>query len=170
MIGSIKKLSTALDRKLADTTEPLVNCPLFWSEFRGRCYRYFPVNKTWVEAELHCAQFSNGVNAAKLVSIHSWEENTFVFDLVNSIVLDFPTNIWIGLHDWRKESNFEWSDGSFYSFNYWDESQPDDEAIPGHSEDCVEMGSSATTALRSWNDITCGRSFPFVCKVASLAI
>lgn len=32
----------------------------------------------------------------------SWEENVFVYDLVNSRVPGIPTDIWIGLHDRRQ--------------------------------------------------------------------
>uniref|UniRef100_A0A4X2M105 C-type lectin domain-containing protein n=1 Tax=Vombatus ursinus TaxID=29139 RepID=A0A4X2M105_VOMUR len=77
-------------------------CPLFWMEYEGYCYRFFPLNKTWAEADLYCAEFSTGTKSAKLASIHSWEENVFVHDLVNSCVPGIPTDIWMGLHDRRQ--------------------------------------------------------------------
>uniref|UniRef100_A0A8C4YLE0 C-type lectin domain containing 19A n=1 Tax=Gopherus evgoodei TaxID=1825980 RepID=A0A8C4YLE0_9SAUR len=81
------------------------SCPLFWTEYEGYCYRYFPINKTWAEADLYCAEFSIGIKSAKLASIHSWEENVFVYDLVNSRVPGIPTDIWMGLHDLRQVRN-----------------------------------------------------------------
>uniref|UniRef100_A0A803W892 C-type lectin domain containing 19A n=1 Tax=Ficedula albicollis TaxID=59894 RepID=A0A803W892_FICAL len=78
------------------------SCPLFWTEYEGHCYRYFPINKTWAEADLYCAEFSIGIRSAKLASIHSWEENVFVYDLVNSRVPGIPTDIWTGLNDLRQ--------------------------------------------------------------------
>uniref|UniRef100_H3AFH6 C-type lectin domain containing 19A n=2 Tax=Latimeria chalumnae TaxID=7897 RepID=H3AFH6_LATCH len=118
----------------------LFSCPLFWTNYDGNCYRYFPVNKTWAEADLYCAEFSIGSKSAKLTSIHRWEENVFVYDLVNSRVPGIPTDIWIGLHDRRQEGHFEWTDGSPYEYNYWDGSQPDDgiHSIP-EEEDCVQI-------------------------------
>uniref|UniRef100_A0A674D2U1 C-type lectin domain containing 19A n=1 Tax=Salmo trutta TaxID=8032 RepID=A0A674D2U1_SALTR len=91
-----------------------VTCPLFWTEFEGHCYRFFPLNRTWAEADLYCAEFSNGLKSAKLTSVHSWEENVFVYDLVNSRIPGIPTDIWIGLHD-RRQVNTEGSNipGSF---------------------------------------------------------
>uniref|UniRef100_A0A672JW31 C-type lectin domain containing 19A n=1 Tax=Sinocyclocheilus grahami TaxID=75366 RepID=A0A672JW31_SINGR len=91
----------ALPLQLSDSMQP-VTCPLFWTEFEGFCYRFFPLNRTWAEADLYCAEFSNGHKSAKLTSIHSWEENVFVYDLVNSCVPGIPTDIWIGLHDRRQ--------------------------------------------------------------------
>ncbi|POI21403.1 hypothetical protein CIB84_014850, partial [Bambusicola thoracicus] len=176
------------------------SCPLFWTEYEGHCYRYFPINKTWAEADLYCAEFSIGIRSAKLTSIHSseedgdgdgmfltfasdklsllhissfasWEENVFVYDLVNSRVPGIPTDIWTGLNDLRQEGHFEWTDGTSYDYNYWDGSQPDDgiHSIP-EEEDCVQIWYRASSALRSWNDNACGRTFPFVCKIPSLAL
>ncbi|XP_071616757.1 C-type lectin domain family 19 member A isoform X2 [Heliangelus exortis] len=147
------------------------SCPLFWTEYEGHCYRYFPINKTWAEADLYCAEFSIGIRSAKLASIHSWEENVFVYDLVNSRVPGIPTDIWMGLNDLRQEGHFEWTDGSSYDYHYWDGSQPDDgiHSIP-EEEDCVQIWYRHSSALRSWNDNTCGRAFPFVCKIPSLAL
>ncbi|XP_077172665.1 C-type lectin domain family 19 member A isoform X2 [Paroedura picta] len=122
--------------------DPLLSysCPLFWTEFEGSCYRYFPINKTWAEADLYCAEFSIGLKSAKLASIHSWEENVFVYDLVNSRVPGIPTDIWMGLNDLRQESNFEWTDGSSYDYNYWDGNQPDDGILSKpEDEDCVQI-------------------------------
>ncbi|XP_025938775.1 synaptotagmin-17 [Apteryx rowi] len=146
------------------------SCPLFWTEYEGHCYRYFPINKTWAEADLYCAEFSIGIRSAKLASIHSWEENVFVYDLVNSRVPGIPTDIWTGLNDLRQEGHFEWTDGSSYDYNYWDGNQPDDgiHAMPAE-EDCVQIWYRHSSALRSWNDNSCGREFPFVCKIPSLA-
>ncbi|OWK61932.1 C-type lectin domain family 19 member A [Lonchura striata] len=190
------------------------SCPLFWTEYEGHCYRYFPINKTWAEADLYCAEFSIGIRSAKLASIHrwvcrnipgtvstsskkqethlpkspgvGWEENVFVYDLVNSRVPGIPTDIWTGLNDlrqsqlcgdsfsllaWCQEGHFEWTDGSSYDYHYWDGSQPDDgiHSIP-EEEDCVQIWYRHSSALRSWNDNACGRAFPFVCKIPSLAL
>ncbi|XP_075421032.1 C-type lectin domain family 19 member A [Tenrec ecaudatus] len=144
-------------------------CPLFWMEFKGHCFRFFPLNKTWGEADLHCSAFSIGRKSAKLASIHSWEENVFVYDLVSSCVPGIPADVWTGLHDLRQEGQFEWSDGSSYDYSYWDGSQPDDgiHASP-QKEDCVQIWYRPTSALRTWNDNVCSREFPFVCKIPSL--
>uniref|UniRef100_A0A9L0IBW7 C-type lectin domain-containing protein n=1 Tax=Equus asinus TaxID=9793 RepID=A0A9L0IBW7_EQUAS len=101
----------------------------------------------------------------------SWEENVFVYDLVNSCVPGIPADIWIGLHDHRQEGQFEWTDGSSHDYSYWDGSQPDDGVYAEpEEEDCVQIWYRPTSAPRSWNDNSCGRKFPFVCKIASLTI
>ncbi|XP_043566981.1 C-type lectin domain family 19 member A [Chiloscyllium plagiosum] len=148
---------------------PAYSCPLFWTEFNGYCFRFFPETKSWAEADLYCAEFSNGFRSAKLASIHSWEENVFVYDLVNSRVPGIPTDIWIGLHDRRMEGDFEWTDGTTYDYNYWDRNQPDDGThLTEEEEDCGQIWFRQSSALRSWNDNRCSREFPFVCKIPSL--
>ncbi|KAG2455288.1 CL19A protein, partial [Polypterus senegalus] len=140
--------SAALPLQLTEL-QPPASCPLFWTEFEGHCYRFFPTNMTWAEADLYCAEFSNGFKSAKLTSIHSWQENVFVYDLVNSRVPGIPTDIWIGLHDRRQEGVFEWTDGTPYAYSYWDGNQPDDEihSIPG-KEDCVEIWFRQSSAVQ----------------------
>ncbi|XP_060748512.1 C-type lectin domain family 19 member A [Tachysurus vachellii] len=164
------KITQALPLQLPDSSQPAV-CPLFWTEFDGYCYRFFPQNRTWAEADLYCAEFSNGYRSGKLSSVHSWEENVFVYDLVNSRVPGIPTDIWIGLHDRRqvKEGTMEWTDGSIYEFSYWDGNQPDDGIHRiSEEEDCVEIWYRQNSALRSWNDNSCDKAFPFVCKIPML--
>ncbi|KAM9208433.1 LOW QUALITY PROTEIN: C-type lectin domain family 19 member A [Dugong dugon] len=144
-------------------------CPLFWVEFRDHC-RVFPLNNTWREADLYCSEFSIGRKSAKLASIHSWEEDVFVYGLMNSCFPGIPADIWTGLHDHREEQ-FEWTDGSSYDYNFWDGSQPDDgvHADP-QEEDRVHIWYRPASALRSWNDNAHSREFPFVCKIPSLTI
>ncbi|XP_076852286.1 C-type lectin domain family 19 member A [Brachyhypopomus gauderio] len=162
------RITQALPLQLPDPSL-LAICPLFWTEFQGHCYRFFPLNRTWAEADLYCAEFSNGHRSAKLTSIHSWEENVFVYDLVNSRVPGIPTDIWIGLHDRRQEGSLEWTDGSPYEYSYWDGNQPDDGIHRmAEQEDCVEVWYRPSSALRSWNDNSCNKAFPFVCKIPTL--
>ncbi|XP_004706148.1 C-type lectin domain family 19 member A [Echinops telfairi] len=133
-------------------------CPLFWMEFEGHCFRFFPLNKTWGEAELHCSAFSIGRKSAKLASIHRTPHKS-------------PTGLCLELGKIvsQQEGQFEWSDGSSYDYSYWDGSQPDDgiHASP-QEEDCVQIWYRPASALRTWNDNSCSRAFPFVCKIPSL--
>ncbi|TRY87751.1 hypothetical protein DNTS_015677 [Danionella cerebrum] len=163
------KIRQALPLQLLDT-QPPVTCPLFWTEFEGFCYRFFPLNRTWAEADLHCSEFSNGHKSAKLTSIHSWEENVFVYDLANTRLPGIPTDIWIGLHDRRQEGTMEWTDGSNYEYSFWDGNQPDNGIPVEGEENCVEIWYRENKALRSWNDNRCDTAFPFVCKIPTLEI
>ena len=55
----------------------------------------------------------------------------------------FSCNLYIQLHVdvyYPKEGTLEWTDGTVYTYSYWDGNQPDDgiHRIP-QEEDCVEM-------------------------------
>uniref|UniRef100_A0A8C3MS90 Uncharacterized protein n=1 Tax=Geospiza parvula TaxID=87175 RepID=A0A8C3MS90_GEOPR len=138
---------------------------------KGTATATSPSTKPGLKPTSTAPEFSIGIRSAKLASIHSWQENVFVYDLVNSRVPGIPTDIWTGLNDLRQEGHFEWTDGSSYDYQYWDGSQPDDgiHSIP-EEEDCVQIWYRHSSALRSWNDNACGRAFPFVCKIPSLAL
>ncbi|ELK13563.1 C-type lectin domain family 19 member A [Pteropus alecto] len=83
------------------------NFPFSKAEFKGYCYRFFPLNKTRARAGFHGSEFSIGRKSAKLASIPSQEENIFAFDLVNNCVPGIPADIWTGLQD-RKQVRKQW--------------------------------------------------------------
>ncbi|XP_038144840.1 lactose-binding lectin l-2-like [Cyprinodon tularosa] len=127
-------------------------CPMFWFSFKGRCYKYFGSRVTWGEAELLCV--SEGAN---LVSIHNLEEHNFV----NFLVKNFDptqTYTWIGLTDIHREEGWIWSDGSKYNFSCWSQGEPSN---GGGSEHC---GHTNYGDQFYWNDVSCSRTYAFVCE------
>ncbi|XP_048465934.1 lectin-like [Rhincodon typus] len=94
----------------------------------GYCYKFVPVEKTWIEAELHCRTLApNG----HLASIH-WEEQNQIIRENSS-----PTEaFWIGLNLICKEGTYLWTGGSSSDFVNWAMSQPDNSR---GVEDCVHF-------------------------------
>nr|XP_046272981.1 lactose-binding lectin l-2-like [Scatophagus argus] len=129
------------------------NCPTFWYNFNGRCYKYVSTHLSWADAELHCV--SEGAN---LVSIHSLEEQTFVKDLIKNF--DHSEGYtWIGLHDIPREGGWMWSDGSAVNFTFWAPGEPNNNQ--GGNEDCAHLNFGTN---RKWNDICCDSTYPSVCE------
>ncbi|XP_036001840.1 lactose-binding lectin l-2-like [Fundulus heteroclitus] len=128
------------------------DCPMFWYNFDGRCYKYVATDMTWADAEQHC--LSQGAN---LVSIHSLDEENFVKRLIRNFDPAQAPN-WIGLSDAQKDGTFFWSDGSKLSFTFWEEGEPNDFEGP---EPCVHTNSGPA---KKWNDAPCTDKFAFVCK------
>nr|UMK70477.1 C-type lectin 5 [Bitis atropos] len=88
-------------------------CPLSdWSYFDQHCYKVFEPLKNWTDAEAFCMEQHQG---SRLASIHSREEEVFVFQLASKI-LKF-TSMWIGLNNPWKECNWEWSDNAKFDYN-----------------------------------------------------
>ncbi|CAJ0923540.1 unnamed protein product, partial [Mesorhabditis belari] len=82
-------------------------------------YKGFGQWMTFDEAEAYCAS-----RKGHLVSIHSQEENDFVWKLAKN----FPANrsFWIGLKRNPDKGNaFEWTDGSSVDFTNWMVGEPD---------------------------------------------
>ncbi|XP_022074993.1 lactose-binding lectin l-2-like [Acanthochromis polyacanthus] len=127
------------------------NCSMFWSRFNGRFYKYIATRMTWADAELHCV--SEGAN---LVSIHSTDEQNFVTSLIKNF--DPAQNLtWIGLSDIHKEGAWMWSDGSKVNFVFWNAGEP------SNGEGREHCGHTNFDTGFKWNDVTCSRTFPFVC-------
>uniref|UniRef100_A0A3Q2PGB0 C-type lectin domain-containing protein n=1 Tax=Fundulus heteroclitus TaxID=8078 RepID=A0A3Q2PGB0_FUNHE len=128
------------------------DCPVFWYNFNGRCYKYVATLMTWADAELYC--LSQGAN---LVSIHSLQEESFVKMLISNF--DPAQGItWIGLSDAQRDGTFFWSDGSKLSFTYWNADEPNN---AGEPEPCVHTN---WDTARKWNDKRCSDKYAFVCK------
>ncbi|XP_042079589.1 lactose-binding lectin l-2-like [Haplochromis burtoni] len=127
------------------------NCPMFWYNFNGRCYKYVAAHMSWADAELYCV--SQGAN---LVSIHSREEENFVRTLIKNF--DHTEGItWIGLSDLHKEGRWMWSDGCAVRFVHWYPQQPDNWKGIEH---CGHMNYSN---VKKWNDFPCSVISPSVC-------
>ncbi|XP_060951514.1 lactose-binding lectin l-2-like [Limanda limanda] len=125
------------------------NCPLFWSSFNNRCYKYVATRRSWADAELYCV--SQGAN---LVSIHSLDEHRFITALIKNF--DPAEGMtWIGLSDLHKEGRWMWSDGCPARFLLWAPGQADNYKGIEH---CVEKNSR-----KKWNDLRCDTSLASVC-------
>ncbi|CAJ0948484.1 unnamed protein product, partial [Mesorhabditis belari] len=96
-------------------------CPLGWKYFdkTDSCYyakeltgdRY-----TWKAAESQCQKMG-----AHLVSIHSIDEDDFVYSLVPRLTVSSCEGafVWIGLDGNGKKGSGSWSDGSTVDYGFW---------------------------------------------------
>ncbi|XP_007893206.1 snaclec rhodocetin subunit delta-like isoform X2 [Callorhinchus milii] len=96
------------------------NCPLTWSLFQesGMCFKYFSRLLGWLDSELACRASMNG---SHLASIHSEDENNFVFYLIRRKT-PYDINAWIGLQSMFMSdeiNKFEWIDQSMVNYLNW---------------------------------------------------
>ncbi|XP_053107195.1 lectin-like [Hemicordylus capensis] len=136
---------------------PTGSCAVGWIQFQNACYKTVMERKNWTDAEIACQ--SHGRNA-HLASIHSAEENDFVFNLMGK-PMDHKKNeaYWIGGHDLFKEGRFMWTDGSEFNYQSFIPKQPDGQ--PGENY----LG---TWYLQyghvTWNDYGIQKKISSVCK------
>ena len=133
-------------------------CPESWVPYDGYCYRVFETPATFGEAEQHCQQFCGSDDTGHLVSIHSKEDNDFVFDQWTSTV-DPSVNMLLGLTDQEEEGNFIWSDNTPFDYIAWEEDEPNN---AGGNENCVHIRIPETLA---WNDVPCSNEYAYMCKL-----
>ena len=132
-------------------------CPAGWhyvmSGDEHHCYRVLrDIPRNWTEAKDACRQ-ANGY----LAEVTSATEN----DAVLKYLRDYEdVDVWIGLNDQERESEFEWakSKNKLGTFSYWEtiySREPNNGYPHWGDEDCVFLYARALSANRRWNDLDC---------------
>ena len=129
---------------------PISGCGSTWKQFGSHCYKLFGDKLSWNDAQVRCEK-----EGSNLASVHSLEENQFLFNLS-------PEGVWIGANDKAKEGTWVWTDGSAWKLENWRTGEPNNDH--GNNEHCAEM--KAKVQNGKWNDIQCAGPdyFPFICK------
>ncbi|XP_044276703.1 lectin-like isoform X2 [Varanus komodoensis] len=95
-----------------------------------------------------------------LASIHSAEENDFIFHLMGKPLNHLEGEAyWIGGHDLFKEGTFVWTDGSTFDFKTFPPNQPDGPLGEHYLGSWILQNGFVT-----WNDYRLSWKFPSVCK------
>jgi len=102
----------------------------------------------WLDADNFCGDIGG-----ELASIHSAEENEFIWSLTHN-----DSRSWIGLNDIENEGEWVWTDGSEVDFLFWHSDQPDN--FYGY-EHYVHLGLYGTSY---WNDENQEESYYAICK------
>ena len=89
-------------------------CPSGWIYWSGNCYKQNQDLLTWGDAEKKCIEYGG-----HLASVHSDQENNFIFQTSKKAVT------WLGGNDLEAEGSWIWSDGSSWSYSNWQSGQPD---------------------------------------------
>uniref|UniRef100_A0A914QMB3 C-type lectin domain-containing protein n=1 Tax=Panagrolaimus davidi TaxID=227884 RepID=A0A914QMB3_9BILA len=101
------------------TTQYPGNCPNEWIYFEktNSCYNFFTHqgSKQWQEAEDICKSFG-----AHLTSIHSDEENAFLFEYGCTK----ENSNWVGLYTIDNGTTWKWTDNSLVDYLPWAFEQP----------------------------------------------
>jgi len=133
-------------------------CDADWAEFDNHCYLYMNNSGSRYDDIDVCRSECSSLGGS-LGSIHSTEENDFVFNLIqpHSEDGDYGT-MWLGascVHD----NVFEWEDGTPWDYENWKQGDPDNCG-------CVFLGYTHYDADK-WTDGVCQYSrpeFDCICK------
>ena len=135
-----------------------LGCTSDWTHFKSYCYFVSKERKPWDHAQKFCKK-----QEGELVEITSFEENEFVFKLVNKREPSLE-RVWIGLKYDQEVNKFLWCNKAVAYFQYW----PNRTERQGNSrKPCVYMFTNQSEPCKapgSWNDFSCGSSNGFVCK------
>ncbi|XP_038601859.1 C-type lectin domain family 4 member K-like [Tachyglossus aculeatus] len=149
--GYLKSTNTALETLKMQHRNFVKKISQNWRFHGGKLYFFSKDKKTWVEAERFCVS-----EDSHLASVASVEEQTFLYSTANGVYH------WIGLSDQDAEGQWRWTDGTVYrdseNQRFWRKGEPNN---LGNAENCVHIWGKAE---KSWNDASCNRNYPFICK------
>ncbi|XP_022109153.1 macrophage mannose receptor 1-like [Acanthaster planci] len=131
---------------------PSGDCRKGWVAVDDRCF-FFDTQNTevsYLEALIMCQQ--RGANVFPASSLSS-EVNTFLQSNARA-VLDV-NSIWLGLS--YQDGEFQWNDGSLYSYTNWASEHP---TLPIESNACVQL---STEGSGQWRNIDCFIKAGYVC-------
>nr|ACS37721.1 C-type lectin-1 [Heligmosomoides polygyrus] len=131
-----------------------------WYVFRGHAYKVFENKKvTFDEAEKACKE-----KYGHLASIHSKEENDFIYGLAKKSLpkVSHDDLCWIGL--WKSSKGWTWTDGSSVNYTNWAPGEPNNVQ---NAEYCTQLYNVDTfKSPMNWNDYDCTRKMSgYVCKI-----
>ncbi|XP_066268395.1 perlucin-like protein [Branchiostoma lanceolatum] len=131
-----------------------VSCPDGYTKWRGTCFKAFNMMKAFSEAAETCRK-----DGGTLAMPRDTETNDFLVSLQQN---PRYSSYWIGLHDRRKEREFEWIDGSALGkYDSWYPGQPDNHR---GNEYCVAYLRKSLAV--KWFDWLCNLGAGFICQVA----
>ncbi|XP_069460904.1 struthiocalcin-1-like [Ambystoma mexicanum] len=133
-------------------------CENDWFQYRDSCYKPFQTLVKWKEAEEKCRKIG-----AVLTSIHSEEENDFIYALMGRLNnYKDKKAYWIGALSQKDQSpRGSWCDDSAWDYDKFGDGQPD--GLPGefYVGSWVEKNGKIT-----WNDYGDSYTFQYICKKA----
>jgi len=110
---------------------------------------------SWNDAEIRCKE-----EGGHLASIHSKEENDFVFKVVNEGDKNHPY-YWIGLEGLIPEEQFVWSDKSALNYTNW-KGGKQGSGVGGR---CAQIITNQPGNNGKWFKFLCKHLAHFVCKI-----
>ncbi|WP_368853855.1 C-type lectin domain-containing protein [Enterobacter hormaechei] len=115
-------------------------CPLGWTSFGLRCYKYISQPANWIRAERNCQSLG-----ANLAFVRNKLENNFLLSLLPTP----STRSWVGAHEGVQDGQWLWSDGTPFLYTNWCSGEPNNHKS---AENCLEINFPPN---RCWNDAPC---------------
>ncbi|XP_044855919.1 dromaiocalcin-1-like [Mauremys mutica] len=137
-------------------------CPAGWYQYRDSCYYPVTATKGWWKAEADCKDLAEG---AHLASVHSAEENNFIYHLMGT-PRDYEKKeaYWLGGRrdaqgQTEGEGSWRWTDGSAWHYHNFGNGKPD----RATAEAFVATWKFDQDAI-TWDNYDASLEFMSVCK------
>nr|XP_028602783.1 rheacalcin-2-like isoform X1 [Podarcis muralis] len=139
-----------------------VECPTGWLLHGAYCYGVFSAKLSWKEADEDCMAYSK---RGHLASILSSSQGAMISSHLQTLEdeEDFPTGIWIGLHDPNKKGYWKWADRSILNYSPWSKEEVLLEPGTPTKGGCVYL--SARTDFAKFHIAPCSEKMRYMCKM-----
>ncbi|XP_071834012.1 lectin 1-like [Apostichopus japonicus] len=147
----------------------LTACPSKWTGLNGKCYRLFSAEpKSFDAAETACQSAKlvdcqgNVLVSGHLASVHSQEEQNFLFDMVRAALPHtggWDPQVYIGMEVGSQNNLQSWTDGSNVDFTGW---------FPGEPNNGPNSRAAIASGLHSagkWADVFSYNNFAYICQL-----
>ncbi|XP_060082236.1 FRAS1-related extracellular matrix protein 1-like [Ylistrum balloti] len=132
-----------------DQPEPTTRCQQGWSEYDGRCYKFFENKMSWEASEHHC----QGSHSSHLTSVRSRRHYKWLLKLVGK------NSFWIGLNDKANAKIWRYVNGEPLGYTRWARGRPRVRRTV-HRKNCVLVNTR-----RKWKNKLCNKSSKrFICE------
>ncbi|OWK60914.1 Regenerating islet-derived protein 4 [Lonchura striata] len=126
-------------------------CPDGWSYYKLSCFNYFPVPRTWDEAESWCQDVQKGAHLA-------WVEDAREAATLQRTISYYQRvqPVWIGLRKSKESQAWQWTSGTDYSAT---------SEMPGngaHGGSCAVL--THQSGFSAWSDADCSGKHHYICK------
>ncbi|XP_051465466.1 macrophage mannose receptor 1-like isoform X2 [Apus apus] len=150
---------------------PPGGCPESWFFFNNKCFKIFASDITrnlmWHAARDACINLGGN-----LATIPNEQVQAFLFYHLKDAI----TDVWIGMNDINKESEFLWTDGSTVSYTNWLNGAPEKKQSYYDYYDAeiltdITMETDCVFIIKSegkWRDDTCYNERGYICQMNSL--
>ena len=100
-------------------TSTTVTCGWWWTPHKEKCYRIFYESLSWTRASAKCR-----AESGHLASIPDKETEDFLVGLAKKKQPGISIGLWIGGYRKNGDSEWQWNDGSPWSYTNWARGEP----------------------------------------------
>ena len=143
-------------------TSTTVTCGWWWTPHKEKCYRIFYESLSWTRASAKCR-----AESGHLASIPDKETEDFLVGLAKKKQPGISIGLWIGGYRKNGDSEWQWNDGSPWSYTNWARGEPNNTRGREHHLELRwdNPGGVCRKEWHCWNDQHHEKRNNYICQI-----